>query len=348
MFEYVLPQPSFWSLWSSNPLLKSIQIQGPFITLYGRKTVGEELHFVLGELKGRVIQGDDLEHGTIHGQVDLPFGWNIEKPHVHYTMPEKSVEQGITALITAIFKREVPAEREKDYNDFLAEAERSRIEAGDTELPEFMKKSMAQYDTKSPFFLSQNCQELLQDILSKYREYCTNPNNERCCELIQMYRFAIIKPLAYTRYSADEAPNSQLQSLGNLLRPLGDIKKCIENLQKEPSNTETLNQIQQLILKVNVDELVKLESPESKYLIEGTTLRERLNFVSKFIQKSLEDIEKMKKIHPTFAFPSLNRVSQIFYTMVRNPFLKYGFLSLSAIIVFKNCMKLNYAKNLTR
>lgn len=163
-----------------------------------------------------------------------------------------------------------------------------------------------------------------------------------------MYRFAIIKPLAYTRYSADEAPNSQLQSLGNLLRPLGDIKKCIENLQKEPSNTETLNQIQQLILKVNVDELVKLESPESKYLIEGTTLRERLNFVSKFIQKSLEDIEKMKKIHPTFAFPSLNRVSQIFYTMVRNPFLKYGFLSLSAIIVFKNCMKLNYAKNLTR
>lgn len=315
MFEYILPQPSFWSLWSSNPLLKSIQIQGPFITLYGRKTVGEELHFVLGELKGRVIQGDDLEHGTIHGQVDLPFGWNIEKPHVHYTMPEKSVEQGITDLITAIFKREVPAEREKDYSNFLAEVEKSRIKAGDTELSEFVKKSIAQYDTKSPFFLSQNRQELLQDILSKYREYCTRPSNERCRELIEMYSLAIIKPFAYIYYSADEAPNPQLQSLENLLKPLGEIKKCIEKLQKEPSNTKTLNQIQQLILEVNVDELVKLEPPESKYLIEGTTLRERLNFVSKFSQKSLEDIEKLKKIHPIFAFPSLNRMSQIFYTI---------------------------------
>lgn len=336
MFDYSLKQPTFWSLWRPNPLLKSIQIQGPFITLYARKTVAEELNSVLGELQGRIVNADDVEHHTIHGRMDLPFRWSIDNPHVHYIMPEKSVEQGIRDLITAIYKRAVPAVREKDHNDFLAQIESDRIRVGDEELPEFVQERIAQYDTNSPFFFPQNCQEVIQDILSKYKEHCTRFSNKRCRELIQMYILAI----TYSYFPNKEGPNPQQQIIKELLTPLNELEKCLEKLQKDPLNTGVLGQVRQLISEVNVNELVKLEIPDSRYLIEGYTLRERLHFVSSFIQKSLEPVKNMKKVQPNSAFPSLKRASQIFYNMMKNPILKYGVLSLAIIIVFKNCMKL--------
>ncbi len=333
MFEYILPQRSLWNFWGPNPLLKRIQVQGPFVTIYGRKTVGEELSCVIDELKGKVIQGDDFEHFTIHDMADHPFGWSIENPHIHYILPQKDMEQAVIDLITSIFKREVPAAREKDYKDILASVEKDRLKAGDKELPDYVKRSIAQYDQYSPFFLSPNCQELLQDILSKYREYRTRPSNDRCRELIQMYAIGIFKPIP----SLPDDKGAQAQA-ENLLKPLVEILTHLQKFQKKPLTKEVALQIQRLISEVNVEELVKLENPEFAYLIKDVTLKERLAFISKFIQESLAP-EKSKTIRPISAYPSASRISLFFYAVMSRPFVKYGLLALAVILVFQKSMK---------
>jgi hypothetical protein len=331
MFEYILPQRSFWNFWGPNPLLKSIQIQGPFITVYGRKTIGEELSRVINELQGEVIGSHNFQHFNIHDRENHHLFWATENPHFHYMMPEKGVEQGVADLITSIFQREIPAAREKDYKEFLASIESDRVSKGDQELPSFVKEKIAQYDKYSPFFLSLNRQELIQDILSKYGEYCNHPSNDRCRELIQMYVIGIVGPFVDSLFKNPR--NAQTTKNCELLEPLEEILECLKKLQKEPLNAELFPQIQQLILKVDVAELVKLETPKFAYLFKDTTLADRLSFVSRFIQESLAP-EKPKTIRPISASPSTDKISLFFHAVMSSP-VKYGLLGLAIILVFR-------------
>ncbi len=321
MFEYHFPSPSFFSFfnpWASNPLLKSIHIQGPFITIFGRKRVGEELHIVLKELKGRVINPDrdGLEHHISHDKAELPFWWDTKHPHVHYTMPNRSTEQGITDLITAIFQRDNPAVRKQDYQTILAGLESNRIRNGHKELPAFVKESLAQIDTKSPFFLSQNQQELIQDILSKYGKYCIEPSNDRCREILQMYIIGPLKPILSVYYGDDtefsEAENKRIKLL---LQPLMNIEQCLETARKEPYNTEVLQQIQGLIQQVNVEELDNLENRANNYPTEGASLQERLAFISRYAQENLQSITEYKKTWGFTFYSLFNSISKVFYSV---------------------------------
>lgn len=320
MFDYQFPSRSFFSFfnpWAQNPLIKSIQIQGPFITIYGRKTVGEELHVVLTELKGRVIQPDfqPLEHFISHDKARLPLWWNTEHPHVHYVMPDSNMTQGITHLISAIFQRNNPAIREQDYQTLLAGIESDRIRAGHTELPGFIKKSLAQIDTKSPFFLSPDSQALILDILSKYGEYCTKPNNARSRELLQMYIIGPLKPVIsvyYDENDEDEVRGEESQRIAFLLKPLREIEQRLNAARQDP-NIEILQEIQELIKQVNVDELVKLENRDDNYLTEAATLQERLTFISRYAQEQIQTIEEYQKTSWYYFFSS--RISQAFYSV---------------------------------
>lgn len=316
MFEYRLPSLSFFSYlnpWRLNPLLKSIQIQGPFITIYGRKTVGEELSGVLEELKGRVIQGDDIEHDAIHDNMVDALFWSNENPHVHYTMPNKSLENGITDLITAIFQCQNPTVREQDHRKLLASVERDRLRLGDKELPDYIKKTLAQIDTKSPFFLSQNSQELIQDILSKYGEYCRRPSNDRCRELLKMYFFGPLKNIAFSVFIEKNVDETEQTRIKSLFQPFDNIIKCLETAQKEPLNTEVLQQIQSLIQQVNVNEFVKLENRDDKSVSES--LQERLDFISRYTQERIKTVEEYKKTRLFYIYSFFNRISQVFHNI---------------------------------
>ncbi|HUD01558.1 MAG TPA: hypothetical protein VMR37_04475 [Rhabdochlamydiaceae bacterium] len=310
MFEYRLPSTSWFSFfnpWRVAPLLTSIQIQGPFITIFGRKTVGEELHVVLKELKGRVIQGDDYEHYTIHDKVDdVLFSLN-QQPHVHYTMPHKSIEQGITDLIIAIFQRQNPAVRAQEYRTLLAQVEEQRVKCRDTELPKFLQEKLAQIDIKSPFFLSQNSQKLIQDILSKYGKYCRRPSNDRCRELMQMY---FMGPLFKT--IIDKA---NMERIKPILQPLFTIEERLETARKEPLNTQILQQILGLIPQVNVNEVVKLES--DSYVSERTSLQGRLDFIARYTHERINAVEAYKKTSLFRAYSFFNRISQVFHSIFR-------------------------------
>jgi hypothetical protein len=306
VFEYRLPSTSWFSFfnpWASKPLLTSIQIQGPFITVFGRKTVGEELHVVLKELKGRVIQGDDYEHYTIHDKVDDMLSY-FQKPHVHYTMPDKTIEQGMTDLITAIFQRQNPAVREQEYRSLLDQVEKDRVRVGDKKLPAFLQEKLAQIDIKSPFFLSQNSQKLIQDILSKYGEYCRRPTNDRCRELMQMY---FMGPLFNTI--------TKKTGFDTLLKPLLTIEERLETAREEPLNTQILQQILGLIPQVNVNEFVKLES--DSYVSEKTSLQERLDFISRYANERIKTVEAYKKTLQFRAYSFFNRISQVFHSIFR-------------------------------
>ncbi|HEY5236527.1 MAG TPA: hypothetical protein VIJ14_10140 [Rhabdochlamydiaceae bacterium] len=326
MFEYQFPSPSFFSFfnpWAPNPLLKSIHIQGPFITIFGRKTVGEELHVVLQELKGRVINPnfDGLEHHTCHNMIELPFWASTEQPHVHYTMADRSTEQGITDLITSLFQRHNPAVREQDYQAILANIESDRVKAGDTELPDYVKKSLAQIDRKSPFILSENSQALILDILSKYGEYCTRPSNDRCRELLQMYIIGPLKPVLSIYDGGDEETKSAEadKRIELLLQPLVDIGNCLMTARKEPYNTVVLQQIQNLIQQVNVEELVKLENRDDNYPTERASLQERLDFISRYTQEQRQIVEAYKKTTRYCVYSFFSRISQVFYSIFSSP-----------------------------
>lgn len=317
MFEYKLRSNSFFSFlyfWQPKPLLTSIEIQGPYITFYGRKTVGEELHIVLKELKGRVIHGDDIEHGTVHDNREMPLFWSMKFPHVHYQLPHKSMQQGIVAMITAIFQRENPAVRKQDHEALLAEIEKQRLDAGDAELPSFVRQSLAQIDTTSPFFPSQNRQQLIQDILSKYGEYCKKPSNDRCRELIQVYILGAFRPIAHLLYMEKEEAEKadpRFKTIPPLVEPLGTIRECLETARKEPLNTDVLRQIQALIPQVDVDALVALENPDDNTFTEGTSLKERLAFVLTYVEQRLIAIEQLKKIQPFSVASLFNRIGKI-------------------------------------
>jgi hypothetical protein len=319
MFDYQFPSRSFFSFfnpWAQDPLIKSIQIQGPFITIYGRKTVGEELSVVLKELKGRVIQPDfqPAEHFISHDKVQVPFWWNTENPHVHYVMADSSVTQGITHLITALFQRNNPAIREEDYQKIVAGIESDRIRNGDAELPPYVKKALAQIDTKSPFFLSPDSQALILDILSKYGEYCTKPSNDRCRELLQMYIIGPLKPVLSIYYDEDdEVKGEEKKRIELLLAPLKEMEEYLETARQEPYNIEVFQEIQDLFKEVNVEELVKLENRDDNYPTEAATLQERLDFISRYAQERVQTIEEYQKTSWYYFFSS--RISQTFYSV---------------------------------
>ena len=316
MFEYQFPSPSYLSFlnpWAPNPLLKSIHIQGPFITIFGRKTIGEELSIISKELKVRVIPSLGTEHYTCHNMIESPWEYleSTKHSHVHYTMSDRNMEQGITDLISAIFQRHNPAVREQDHQALLAETEKDRVRLGHEELPDHIKESMAQIDRTSPFILSEDSQALIQDILSKYGEYCTRHSNDRCRELLQMYFIGPLK-LVILKEDFEEVEKKRISTL---LQPLLSIRQCLNTTQKEPYNAEVFQQIQNLIQEVDVNELIKLENRDNNYITEGASLQERLDFISSYAQERLESIEEYRKTW-RFTLDSLySRISQIYYSI---------------------------------
>jgi len=273
---------------NTDPLLTQIQIQGRIITLYARKTVGEELNGVFTRLGGRIIQADEIEHETAHGhrKEDQNF------PHVHYIMPRKNVEQGIADLVKAIFKVNTPDARKKEYHDFLSELEMSRRKTGHEKFPKYVQDAIDQYDLDSPFLLTQNCDELIQEILYEYNKYRTIPNNERCRMLVQTYLVAIVTPFilaAEARGSIQPTPAERhsVQQFDKFTAPLMQIENSLKELQQASSNSnEVLHKIRDLISQVNVEELVKFESKDMD-LTEGGPLSDQLKFISDFATSQL-------------------------------------------------------------
>ncbi|HEX4839868.1 MAG TPA: hypothetical protein VFU89_05455 [Rhabdochlamydiaceae bacterium] len=306
MFEYHFPSPSFFSFlnpWAYRPLLKTLQIQGHFITVYGRKT--EELHYVLQDLKGRVVQGDDLEHEFIHNvhnnDASLRVFFNNE-PHVHYTMPDKSIKEGVTDFITAIFIRNNPTVRQAEYQKILEKMENDRVKSGDAALPDDVQKSLAQIDTRSPLILSEDSQALIRDIIAKYGEYCQKLSRDRCHDLLGSYWHERLFSTFNTEY--DEAEKERIT---NLLQPLTQIYKLVKALKEEPLNMEAIQKIQTLIPQVIIADVVKLEELNDSPS-RGAPLQERLDFIARYVQSRLEYQKTWG-----YTFNALfNRISKLF------------------------------------
>ena len=290
MFEYTLPSSSWLSWFQSKPLITKIEIQGPYVTIYGRKKIGAELDGVIKEQKGKVIQGMNFEHATIHDKEPLAVLFAKQDEHVHYKLCNKNIPSGIANLVSAIYQRHFPEVRKKDYEEVLASIEADRVRAGHAELPDFVKREIKQIDTTSAFFLQPDKQALIHDILSKYSDYCKRVSNDRCRELIQMYIVATLKPMEYLLHK--EPPSDEVMKVAPLLEPLVQIGYCLENARKEPLNRDHLLQIQNLLREVSVPELVALENPNENYVTEGTSLQERLDFVAQYAQNQLKMIEK--------------------------------------------------------
>jgi hypothetical protein len=320
MFEYQFPSPSFFSYfnpWAPNPLLKSIHIQGPFITIFGRKTVGEELSIISKELKVRVIPALGMEHHTCHNMIESPWEYleSTRHPHVHYTITDRSVEKGITDLISAIFQRHNPAVREQDHQTLLAETEKERVRLKHEELPDHIKESLAQIDTTSPFILSEDSQALIQDILSKYGEYCIRHGTDRCRELLQMYFIGPLK-LVILKEDFEEVEKKRISTL---LQPLLSIRQRLNTTQKEPYNAEVFQQIQNLIQEVDVNELIALENRDNNYITEEASLQERLDFISSYAQERLECIKEYKKTWRFTLDLLYSRIFQIYHSIFSSP-----------------------------
>jgi hypothetical protein len=294
-----------------------MHIQGPFITIFGRKTVASELMPVLTSLKGRVISGNSLEHNVCHTPEVLSDFWASEKyPHFHYTMPDKSIERGITDLITAIFEYGI-TQRKEVHQTLLNKMENDRIMAGDETVSKDVHDELAQMDTDSPFILSEDCQSLIQDILSKYSEYCQQrPSNDRCLELLKMYWYGPLIGVVSKVNLADYLPEKETdftREARPLLQTLWDIKECLETARKEPYNAQVYHQIKSLIRDVKVDQLAVLENHADSYITETLSLAERLQVIDKYADDRLRSVEEYQKTW-SFTLDSLfSRISQLFY-----------------------------------
>lgn len=278
MFVYDLPWFSLRTLFTP-PLLTRIEVNGPYVTVYGRKDVGSELDPVLKKVNGVVIQGDNFEHTTIHQKSWEELFFDRKANHVHYKLSHKSIPKGLIEYVSAIFNL-TPADRKEEHARFLKQIEKDRIKAGHATLPNFVQKIVNAYDSTTPFFLAKTSEQLLGDLERSYDLYCKTPSLERSCELVSMYAIGILKPVSYAFYYDENAKMPEgFDTRTKLVEPLMEIQQLL----KTPS-AAAFTKIETLAKTVNVAALKALEDRDDNYVSKETPLQMRLDFLSQSIK----------------------------------------------------------------
>jgi hypothetical protein len=309
--NYWLPSFSFFSWNQPKPLITRIEVKGPYVTLYGRKTIGEELHFVLKELKGVSINADNYAHGAIHGKRGISLLLSSDE-HVHYKLATKDIRKDLTDLITAIFHRQnTPGLRETEYTTHVEGIERTRIERGDATVPQHVQKQLSQIDRTSPFFLSHDCQKLIRDILANHESYCNKPTFFRCRELIELYLTGIIK-------SGLQLDESRQQTLWELIMPLREMVQRLYEFEKDPFNLQLLHEIKSFSMTLKRDELVTYEDPDSNDIACDFPLAKRLLFLDHYIEEKMRfDRSLLGRVRINL-FHLAQKVASIFFEPKKN------------------------------
>lgn len=312
MFVYTLPSRPFYLPFFHKPLLTRIEVTGPYVTLYGRKTMVGELDNTLQELGGKFINAYDLEHGSVHSPETL-----LEtESHVHYKLATKSIQEGIAGLITAIFNRQISHKlRCQDYQSMVEDYEAQRKSLGDNELPSYIRKQIRQFDTSSPFFRSSDCNKLVQNVLSKYANYCEKLSKERCQELLFIHIFGALQPVRHCFGSFFQPAEIRLddqekkEAILKVLDPLLEINSRFKRMQDKPLNLALLAEIQYLISEIDVEALKALEHPEDNFLTSETSLVKSLDYISRYVEKRVGDVRQFQRITRCIPYSTLRAIA---------------------------------------
>lgn len=260
MFDYRLPSFSFSAMFGPAPLLTSIEVNGPYVTLYCRKEIVDELNPVLQMLQWQLLSGREAEHTMAH---DNFFSKKFADIHFHLKLPNKSlsnvdkpISEGLTELVTALFHHQNPEVRKKEYEKLQTQFEE---EIRRCYAPrDVLQSRLAQFDTTAPFFLETK-ERVIEDLCTRYKAYIATPSLARCRELISMYIVDILRTNS----------NSIRRTL---LEPLEEIHESLKI-----DTPESRKNIQRLIKKVNVAARSAIDAD----------LQMRLEFVSKYTKKSI-------------------------------------------------------------